>query len=227
MNRKKSKRSVLRDQRSTVKIFTLIELLVVIAIIAILAAMLMPALSKARDKAKESDCTSNLKQIGHAMSMYHADWKAYYPYYAYTNSMWFVTLWNYHRNYSLFLCPSALKPEGDPKNSDRISYGGVLNHILYGQKVSDVKVPSAMFMVMDSMYKTNLYEGYYYVRNWNSETSSSGWGYPAARHNSHVSIVYVDGHTGRVRVPNYLYPYRKDALGDHSTNPKGWKGSFK
>ena len=60
--------------------FTLVELLVVIGIIAVLAAMLMPALGKAREKAKQADCLNNEKNLSLAITMYSNDNRSHFPF---------------------------------------------------------------------------------------------------------------------------------------------------
>lgn len=69
-----------REQMKGRKGFTLIELLVVIAIIAILAAILFPVFARVRKAAMNSDCQSNLKQIGNSFKMYLSEWQDCYPY---------------------------------------------------------------------------------------------------------------------------------------------------
>jgi prepilin-type N-terminal cleavage/methylation domain-containing protein/prepilin-type processing-associated H-X9-DG protein len=120
--------------------FTLIELLVVIAIIAILAAMLLPALSKAKSKAKQAGCISNMRQIGIALVMYVGDFNQYPAnlWTPATGASQFIYVWPTRlvnlmgKNRNAFSCPAAL-PQSywDTNLNDTLS--GPSGNLVYGE----------------------------------------------------------------------------------------------
>ena len=158
--------------------FTLIELLVVIAIIAILAAILFPVFAKARDMARQTTCTSNLKQLALGQAMYLQDYDERFaawapntsPINAWNNpngaGWWMNEIQPYVKNYGVYACPNDTRNEGQTNgwgysivpNSNPVKYYNVsygMNEWLHNvgnssNKLAAVPYPAQNVMMADA-----------------------------------------------------------------------------
>jgi prepilin-type N-terminal cleavage/methylation domain-containing protein/prepilin-type processing-associated H-X9-DG protein len=198
--------------------FTLIELLVVIAIIAILAAILFPVFARAREKARQSSCLSNEKQIDLAVLMYAQDYderivnavSSHAPDYCGdpNRSQWWWRLMvaPYIKNTQIYICPS------DSIAGCQI-YG--LSPNAYNQKLSAFNTPADTALLgeaaswpqtppgdrLDPTSWGNPTGGAHWQIGWPGSGPYEGTGCgactrrPYAVHNGGLNVAYVDGHT--------------------------------
>jgi prepilin-type N-terminal cleavage/methylation domain-containing protein len=143
--------------------FTLIELLVVIAIIAILAAILFPVFAQAREKARQTGCLSNARQLGLGVMMYVDDYDERYPCscmmmggdsMGMTNlQSWLDTLQPYVRSRALFRCPSDASPLWGAMDNPRMTSYGLNGYFLpvqppyYGISMAQVARPAQCVLI--------------------------------------------------------------------------------
>jgi len=186
--------------------FTLIELLVVIAIIAILAAILFPVFARAREKARQASCLSNVKQILLGAQMYCQDYDERFP--TGRNCNWadggpfgthVVVLQPYVKNWQLFICPSVegyvINPSIlQPPVSYVASYG--FNHLACSYKLGQIENPAEQVYTLDCRNAWIDYAGAIWDR-----VSGRGLGYyygnasqPTNWHNDGLNVGYFDGH---------------------------------
>lgn len=134
--------------------FTLIELLVVIAIIAILAAILFPVFAKAREKARQTSCLSNEKQLGLSFLQYIQDYDEHFPA-AWDNNRqpaanWSEMVFPYVKSLGVFQCPSnSLATQSGLMNCDGFNHGSTVNTGNWSCAAGSPQIPAGYVMNSD------------------------------------------------------------------------------
>ncbi|MHB9133760.1 MAG: type II secretion system protein [Armatimonadota bacterium] len=166
--------------RASSRGFTLIELLVVIAIIAILAAILFPVFAKAREKARQTSCINNQRQIGVAINMYVQDnGETFFP--DPVSSSWATYLKPYNEP-SIYDCPTKT---GKGSN-DTPEYG--LNKYLFNKAIGDVTSPAEAIVTADLVVGGAVPNTNYSLATYESTLDP--------RHNTGIVLSCADGHVG-------------------------------
>jgi prepilin-type N-terminal cleavage/methylation domain-containing protein/prepilin-type processing-associated H-X9-DG protein len=205
--------------------FTLIELLVVIAIIAILAAMLLPALSKAKEKAKAISCLNNVKQWGYGFFMYEDDYNEVFPYEGtsadistgFNSNGWFNCTASYLSTPTLvdlyqkgtpptkntkgvFVCPNTVTNLTTPPTVTSAFFMYGFNNRMDPNGAAVFK-RSQCIKPTDTITFTEGEE--------NSFPSCSGV-YTPARHNARANLGMADGHASAVKKVDYIRTTAED-----------------
>ena len=208
--------------------FTLIELLVVIAIIAILAAILFPVFAKAREKARQSSCLSNTKQIVLAALQYSQDYDEKTPGHGcgwrdlslgHAEICWAQKISPYCKNTQIFTCPSdstrsAQPPPTGTARRDGNGYGSSLQYVAprVGTAIGTIVSPAETIWYADAT------TGYIRAPSCCGISTATplcanapGNDNIAWRHNEGANFAFVDGHakwmkqSGSIQATNYLW----------------------